>query len=155
MKIQIKLMKMQIQLMKMQIQLKRHRYFCKYTVLPLEWHPPNTNPIDKNTNTIDEDANTQIFLQIHSSSTRLAPSKPGLICLTCRWQQPTSSQIVAEKKLSFVKKKMNKSTRYWKDFSLLHQYIFLISCENSGIESWRAIELSKSGTLLVLLIIIF
>ena len=52
--------------------------------LPLEWHPPNTNPIDKNTNTIDEDANTQIFLQIHSSSTRLAPSKPGLICLTCR-----------------------------------------------------------------------
>ena len=108
-------MKMQIQLMKMQIQLKRHRYFCKYTVLPLEWHPPNTNsidkntntidedaitiaantqiflqiqnplplewhppntnPIDKNTNTIDEDANTQIFLQIHSSSTRLAPSK--------------------------------------------------------------------------------
>ena len=72
--------------------------------LPLEWHPPNTNPIDKNTNTIDEDANTQIFLQIHSSSTRLAPSKPGLISSTCRWQPPTSSQIVAEKNYNLLKK---------------------------------------------------
>ena len=59
----------------------------------VDWGPPNTNLIKKNTNTIDEDTNkidedantinedantiekTQIFLQIHSSSTRMAPSK--------------------------------------------------------------------------------
>ena len=48
--------------------LQKHRYFCKYTVLPLDWRPSNTNSIDKNTNTIycdanKIDANTPIFLK--------------------------------------------------------------------------------------------
>ena len=69
----------------------------------LDWCPPNTNRMDKITNTID--ANTQIFLQIHSSSTRLAPSKPGLSSWTDRWEPPATSLIAVKRKLQLSNKR--------------------------------------------------